>query len=75
MCDFERATTEVSYSKGIESIVPPAHILRKLLIGTDLDTTYGRTIEMKQLCRLGAVSSFPPSPVSLFFVRVRGRPL
>ena len=29
MCDFERATTEVSYSKGIESIVPPVHIFEK----------------------------------------------
>ena len=47
MCDFV-ATTEVSYLKGIESIVPPAHIFRELFIGTDLDTKHGRTIEMRQ---------------------------
>jgi hypothetical protein len=67
ICDLG-ATTEVSYWKGIESIVFHQHIFSEsLFIGTDLDTECGQTIEIRQFENMSIgrrIVGFFLSPVS-----------
>ncbi len=72
ICDLG-ATTEVSYSKGIESIVFHQLIFSELFIGMDLDTKCGRTIEMSQFENVSIAPNRRFLLVPCHLARARGR--